>query len=89
VTGLRTLVRQIDLDEQLRRRAVQEAIVMASAWWWRRRAEVFQWARPKPTDYVGKATAAELAAADERCLEVVEACLNRATLIEWEAAEDD
>jgi hypothetical protein len=41
---LRTLIGQIDLDEQLRKRAAQQAISEAEAWWWCWRAEQFNWA---------------------------------------------
>ncbi len=41
---LRTLIGQIDLDEQLRKRAAQQAISEAEAWWWCWRAEEFNWA---------------------------------------------
>ena len=81
---LRTLLERIDLAEPMRRRAVQEAISQATAEWWRRRAEQFQWARPRPGDYNGAATSEELAAADERCLGIAQACLAKASLIELE-----
>lgn len=41
---LRTLIGQIDLDEQLRKRAAQQAISEAEAWFWCWRAEQFNWA---------------------------------------------
>jgi hypothetical protein len=41
---LRRLVGQIDLDEQLRKRAAQQAISEAEAWFWCWRAEQFNWA---------------------------------------------
>jgi len=87
--ALRRLLHQIDLDEQLRRRSVQSVILTASAWWWRWRAEQFDQARPRPSDFNGLATPADLAVADERCRQVAQACLNRATLIVWEAADVD
>ena len=39
---MRRLLAQIELDEQVRRRAVQEAISAATADYWRRRAEDFR-----------------------------------------------
>jgi hypothetical protein len=81
---LRFLLRQIDLDEQMRRRSVQAAILHASAWWWRWRAEQFQQARPRPDDFNGNATPAELAEADRRCVATAHACLNRARMLELE-----
>jgi hypothetical protein len=86
--ALRRLLQQVDLDEQVRRRAVQDAIGYALADQWRRRAEVFEWAAPKPGDFLGKATSAEVAEAVIRCRESAQACLNRAALIELEAADD-
>jgi hypothetical protein len=43
-TKLLKLITQIDVDEQLRRRSVQQAISEAEAWWWCWRAEQFNWA---------------------------------------------
>jgi hypothetical protein len=42
--ALRRLLEQIDIDEQMRRRAVQQAILEAEAWYWEWRAEQFHWA---------------------------------------------
>ena len=85
-TQLRRLLAQIDIDEVMRRRSLQQSISEAESWWWRWRAEQFDSARPRPTDFNGNATAADLAAADERCLGTIQACLNRADLIDLEAA---
>jgi hypothetical protein len=82
---LRQLLHQIDLDEQLRLRAVQQAILQAQAWWWRWRAEQFHQARPRNNEYHGQATMAELWEAWNRCNETAQACLNKADLLEWEA----
>jgi hypothetical protein len=41
---LQRLLRQIDIDEQCRRRAAQQAILAAEAWFWEWRAEQFHWA---------------------------------------------
>jgi hypothetical protein len=41
---LHRLIGQIDIDEQCRRRAVQQAILEAEAWFWEWRAEQFHWA---------------------------------------------
>src|SRR5829696_7912199 len=88
LAALRRLLHQIDLDEQLRRRSVQQAISQAQAWWWRWRAEQFDQARPRPSDFTGHASVEDLAATDKRCREVAQACLNRATLIVWEAGDE-
>ena len=86
--ALRRLLHQIDLDEHLRRRVVQQAILTASAWWWRWRAEQFHAAAPRPGDWSGRARAVELAEAVERCRETAQACLNRAELLDMEADDE-
>jgi len=47
-----------------------------------RRADMFEWAKPKADDFRGRATAEELARADERCREVAEACRAHAAMLE-------
>ncbi len=44
-------------------------------------------ARPRPGDFTGKATAAELAEADERCLQIALACRSHARLLSGEFGE--
>lgn len=51
--ALRLLLEQIDLDEAIRRRAVQEAIADALACTHRRRADTLEAALPRPGDYPG------------------------------------
>ena len=86
---LRTLLRQIDLDEAMRRQAVLEAIANAAASTWHRRADLFDWARPRPYDYPGRASRDELAEADERCRLAALACRQRAALVDYEAGRLD
>jgi hypothetical protein len=86
-TRLRRLVHQIDLDEAMRRRSVQQAILQAESWWWRMRAEQFHQARPRRGDFHGNATPAELWEAWERCNGIAQACLNKADLLDMEAGE--
>ena len=57
---------------------VLDALEHASSARWLRRAAQFEDARPKPTDYTGKATAAQLAAADARCAQAAQLCRHRA-----------
>ena len=87
--ALRQLLHQIDVQEAVRRRAVQQAILHAEAAYWRRRAADFEWARPRPDDFNGQATPEELAEADRRCCATRDACLSKAQLIEAEAGGDD
>jgi len=75
---LRRLLGRLDLTEPIRRRAVQDAITDALAETWIWRSYAFEQARPRPGDFTGLATPAELAAADERCAEVALACRNHA-----------
>lgn len=59
-------------------RVVQDAIKDASAGYWRHRADVYEWARPRPTDYHGLATTAELNERDAALRELADACRARA-----------
>ncbi len=65
---------------QFRDRVLQDALTEATAAYWGRRAEAFQDARPRPGDFTGKATDADLAAADRRCADVARACRAKATV---------
>ena len=77
------MLRRIDYAEPVRRRAIQNAIGEALAAAWTRRAEMFDWARPRPGDFIGLATPADLSAADERCAGVALACRNHADALAW------
>lgn len=59
-------------------RAVLDALSEATATYWQRRAETFEWARPRPDDYAGQASEADLAARDQRLAEAAQACRRRA-----------
>lgn len=86
------LIARIDYGETMRRRAVQDAILNASAWQWRRRADLFDWARPKPGDYLGGPVDWETGApaeflefptdADRRCAAAALACREHAAALE-------
>ena len=79
---LRGLVETIDAGEQLRVRAVQDAITSNLGWQLRRRADIFEAAAPRPDDWNGQATEADLAAARDRCHGVALALRSRAAAIE-------
>jgi len=79
---LRGLVDTIDAGEQLRVRAVQDAITNALGWQLLRRAAIFDAAAPRPDDFHGQATGADLAAARDRCRGVAQALRSRAAAIE-------
>ena len=61
-------------------RVLQDCITEASAAYWKRRAMAFDAARPRPGDFHGRATPAELAERDERCRQAAEFCRHRASL---------
>lgn len=79
----------VDHLDHFQRRIIQAALTDATATYWRRRADTFEWARPRPTDYTGQATADQIAARDARCAESAEACRKRADVAlvdSWEVA---
>ena len=80
---LRRLLTRIDGTQQIRLRAVQDAITDALTETWIWRSYAFELARPRPGDFTGFATPAELAAADERCAEIALACRNHADALAW------
>lgn len=61
------------------RRVVQDAIADATGAYWERRAATFEWARPRPSDYRGRATEQQIADRDHRCAEAAKACRARAS----------
>lgn len=73
---------RVDVAEAVRVRAAEEALSDALACTWRRRAELLEWARPRPGEYAGRATVAELAERDSRLALQAEACRNKARLLE-------
>ncbi|MGD8214042.1 hypothetical protein [Aestuariimicrobium sp. Y1814] len=72
--------------EDFGRRVLADAMTSATASYWLRRARAFEDARPRPGDFTGRATAAELAELDRRCRETAEACRSQAAL--WVGGED-
>lgn len=79
----------VDHIDHFQRRVMQDALLDGTAVYWRRRADTFEWARPRPGDYLGRATADEVAARDARLAEAAEACRKRgavALVDEWGVA---
>jgi hypothetical protein len=70
----------IDLDH-FRARVLQDCLTEATASYWVHRAYQFQEAAPKPGEFHGRATRAQLAEARRRCLAIALACRRRAQLI--------
>lgn len=62
-------------------RMLEDAITEAMPWHWIRRADDLENARPRPGDFNGLATAAELAARDDQLREQVAACREHAELL--------
>lgn len=68
-----------DYLANFQRRVVQEALGSAHARYWRKRAAVFDWARPRQSDFYGIGnTPARVAALDARICATRDACLKRA-----------
>jgi hypothetical protein len=63
------------------RRVVEEALTAALPAFWERRAEQLDDARPRPTDFHGRASSAELAERDRRLAEQAAACREHAELL--------
>ena len=81
------ILARVDL-EAIPRRAFQEAWNGALACTWRRRSDLFEWARPRPGDFNGNATAAELAERDRLLAAQAKACRNKAALLELHILDD-
>ena len=64
-----------------RRRVVEEMLATALPAFWARRAEQLEDARPRPTDFNGRASLAELAERDRRLAEQAAACREHAELL--------
>jgi hypothetical protein len=71
-----------DLATRIQARALADAIIQATAAGWLRRAAMFEAAMARPGDFLGRATAENIRARDERCAAAAEACRRRASLSE-------
>lgn len=81
------LIGNIEGAQQILRRAVQDTIQMATADFWDRRAEAFEFAMPRATDYRGAATDADLAARAIRCRNSADQCRAHARVLRGEFDE--
>lgn len=79
---VRELLARVDFAESLRRRAVQDAITSVLAEQWHRRADLWDWASPRPGDYTGRATAEQLAEDTQRCASAAFACRAHAAMLD-------
>ena len=75
MTNVRDLVTHLD---HFQHRVVQDALADATSLYWERRAAMFEWARPRPGDYTGQATPADIARRDRELAEAAAACRARA-----------
>lgn len=64
-------------------RVVADALQEAEAVYWLRRAKAFEQSRPRPGDYPGKATAADMRARDQRLAATALACRQRAVVANY------
>lgn len=72
-----------DNVEHFRQRVLQDALCEAMAHYWRRRAAMLEWAMPRPGEFHGRATRAELEARRDRLRVEADACRNRARVAEF------
>lgn len=70
----------VDHVDHFQRRVIQDAIADASMAYWRRRAATFDWARPRPGDYLGTAGQQRAAELDAGLVASRDACLARAAV---------
>jgi hypothetical protein len=66
--------------EHFRGRVLQEALAAALEIHWTRRAEEWERVSPKPGDFVGRASRAEIEERRQRCAAIARACRHRAAV---------
>ena len=76
-----TLAATIEHLDHFQHRVVQDALKDAHPGYWLHRARIFEAARPRPGDYVGRATPGDLAERDERIAASAQACRARADVL--------
>ncbi|MDN5978109.1 hypothetical protein [Acidipropionibacterium jensenii] len=62
-------------------RLLQEALLDGDVRYWERRAKDFEWARPRPGEWLGQSTEAERAERDQRLAETAQACRAKAEFV--------
>ncbi|WP_427895004.1 hypothetical protein ACQHIV_15835 [Kribbella sp. GL6] len=67
--------------ENMRRRVLQDALAEGLAATFERRAQLFEWARPRPNDFIGRSGQAEIAARDARLKADADRCRRHAELL--------
>ena len=76
-----TIFEPLDRVEHFRARVLQDALNSGLAVTYRRRADALEAARPRPGDFTGRATVAELEERHRLLTERAEACRRHATLL--------
>jgi hypothetical protein len=73
---------------QFQHRLIRDALNEATAAYWRRRANEFEAARPRDSDYPGNACPEQLDAQWDRLTAIAHACRNRAELCQLTDREE-
>ena len=68
-------------NEVYRVRFLADLLTDGMAGQWEKRARVFEWASPRPGDFNGRASAAELAERAQRCRGTAAACRAKAAVL--------
>lgn len=68
-------------NEAYRVRFLADLLTDGMAGQWEQRARVFEWAAPRPSDFNGRASAAELAERAQRCRATAAACRVKAEVL--------
>ena len=71
-----------ELQERMQLESALDAVRRARAETWLRRAEQWEWAAPRPGDFVGRATEADIEARAARCHQLATACRAHAAILE-------
>ncbi len=72
---------EVNAADAFRERFLADLLNQGTASFYERRARVFEWAAPRPGDFVGRATPHQLAAQSARCRETATAFRNKAAVL--------
>ena len=72
---------EVNSAAAFRERFLADLLTQGMASYYGRRARVFEWAAPRPGDFVGRATPHQLAAQSARCRETATAFRNKAAVL--------
>jgi hypothetical protein len=72
---------EVNAADAFRERFLADLLNQGMASFYERRARVFEWAAPRPGDFVGRATPHQLAAQAARCRETATAFRNKAAVL--------